>query len=161
MDMNHIRKMDVLVGIKAEQSLRDAVRLLVDESDTDLELTPVGRKDWVAGQRVGSTVVQGELEEIFRAVHKKLLALGSEQRIRSESIRLYVVQEPVPVFKDPEQDAAETPEVEPQETASEPAPSGPSTCPICNRTVHSYNLHYNTDGKVVGCFMCGGNAGIF
>lgn len=170
--MNELRKLDIIIGIKAEQSLRDAVRAHVDGSDeTDLELTPVGRKDWVAGQRFGSTLGASGLEQTFQQVHKKLLELKSHQRIRRESLKLYVVQLPVPVFKDPvtNDPTGETPQLDgggsidhTQKREDTTAPvEGPSTCPICNRTVHSYNLHYNTDGKVVGCFMCGGQAGGF
>lgn len=152
--MNEIKTLDILIGIKAEQSLRDAVRNLVENHKTDIELTPVGRKDWIAGQRIGYTISHMDLEETCRRVHRKLMGLGSEQRIRYENIKLYVVAKPVPVFKDPDEPVA----VQEEPIAEEsPVVDGPSTCPICQRTVHSYNLHYNTEGKVVGCFMCGGN----
>lgn len=152
--------MDILIGIKAEQSLRDAVRTLVEQTDTEIELTPVGRKDWIAGERVGDTLSNSDMEDTCRRVHRKLMALGSEQRIRFESIKLYSVAPPVPVFKDPDESDMENDAMNAKSHA-EPefsAPvSGPSVCPVCNRSVHSYNLHYSTDGKVVGCFMCGGN----
>jgi hypothetical protein len=165
--MNAMRKMDVLVGVKAEQSLRDALRVLLDSSQTDLELAPVGKKDWVAGARWKGPLTQGQIDAVCRDVHRRLLALRCEQRIRFEHIRLFVVQEPIPVFRDPEEGESEetgrpvlpagereTPAVE------EPAvQEGPSRCPICGRVVHVYNLHYSTDGRVVGCFMCGGHAG--
>ncbi len=159
--MSDMKLMDILIGIKAEQSLRDAVRNLVEQSDTEIELTPVGRKDWIAGERIGDSLSQQNLEETCRSVHRKLMALRSEQRIRFENIKLYAVAPPVPVFKDPEdpdrvEDFADGHPEEKAPAAPEIV-SGPSSCPVCNRTVHSYNLHYSTDGKVVGCFMCGGN----
>lgn len=162
--MGEMKPLDILIGVKAEQSLRDAVRTLVEQSETEMELTPVGRKDWIAGERVGDSLSQQDLEDTCRAVHRRLLALGSEQRIRFESIKLYAVAKPVPVFKDPDEpDLAETDmdasseRTEEVETPAEEVTVGPATCPVCKRTVHSYNLHYSTDGKVVGCFMCGGN----
>ncbi|MBN2341597.1 MAG: hypothetical protein JXX29_21655 [Deltaproteobacteria bacterium] len=155
--MNNVKELDILIGVKTEQSLRDAVRALMEQTDTEIELTPVGRKDWIAGERIGASISQLDLEETCRRVHRKLMALGAEQRIRFESIKLYAVAKPVPVFKDPDEPMTE--EAPEKEVDTEPAviTPGPSVCPICNRTVHSYNLHYSTDGKVVGCFMCGGN----
>lgn len=154
--MNEIKTLDILIGVKTEQSLRDAVRTLMDQSETEIELTPVGKKDWIAGERIGYSISQMDLEETCRKVHRKLMALGAEQRIRFESIKLYAVAKPVPVFKDPDEPEIESATAEKIPQPEEQKP-GPSTCPICERTVHSYNLHYNTDGKVVGCFMCGGN----
>ncbi|MBN2718621.1 MAG: hypothetical protein JXX14_22440 [Deltaproteobacteria bacterium] len=166
--MSNMKTLDILVGVKAEQSLRDAVRALVEQSDTDMELTPVGRKDWIAGERVGGSLSQANLEETCRAVHRRLMALGSEQRIRFETIKLYAVAKPVPVFRDPEEPETEEPvdadmdeSIEQGSDEPEEIVAGPSTCPVCKRTVHSYNLHYSTDGKVVGCFMCGGSRGGF
>ena len=171
--MNQTQKMDILAGIKAELSLRDAVRLALDESDTSLELIPVGKKDWIAGQRIENSIRQGRLEEVCRGVHKKLMALNADQRIRFESIKLYVVPKPVPVFKDPEPDykqVQDTPETAVSDNAEDTlltddgqndeqkqsVKQGPSVCPVCRRKVHSYNLQYNSNGRVTGCFMCGG-----
>jgi hypothetical protein len=156
--MERLKPLDLLVGVKAEQSLRDAVRAAVEQSEDDLgglELAPVGRKDWIAGQRIGTAVAFGELARIGRAVLTQLLGLDSRQRIRQENVRVYVLQQPVPVFKDPD----------PVEEVPAPAApafeglGGPTVCPICEREVHSFNLQHDTTGKVVGCFLCGGDPG--
>jgi hypothetical protein len=34
------------------------------------------------------------------------------------------------------------------------AVTGPTTCPMCKRTVHPLNLAVATDGRVVGCMYC-------
>jgi hypothetical protein len=160
--MNDISKLHLLVGVKAEQSLRDAVRLVVDQAEgdnEDLELAPVGRKDWVAGVRAGANLSFGELAGLASTVLSRLIALDTHQRIRQENVRVYVVQPPVPVFKDPEPPA---PIPDPGPPAPvEPEPVVPTTetptCPVCNRKVHAYNLQHDTSGKVVGCYICGGN----
>lgn len=154
--MSEISKLHLLVGVKAEQSLRDSVRAVVDQADEsaeDLELAPVGRKDWVAGARAGSDLRFGDLASIASSILGRLIGLDSHQRIRQENVRVYVVQPPVPVFKDP---------VEPEQPPVAPAaPQQPqdstATCPVCQRTVHSFNLQHDTAGRVVGCYICGGD----
>jgi hypothetical protein len=164
--MSEISKIHLLVGVKAEQSLRDVVRGAVDDGAVetgDLELVPVGRKDWVAGVRAGSDLPYGELQQIAGQVLSQLIALDSRQRIRQENVRVYSVQPPVPVFKDPEEPVPgpePAPEPEP-EPAAEPQPQqvqeSASTCPVCQRKVHAFNLQHDTNGKVVGCYICGGD----
>jgi hypothetical protein len=154
--MGDISKLHLLVGVKAEQSLRDSVRAVVDQADEgteDLELAPVGRKDWVAGVRAGAELRFGDLALIAGSVLGRLIQLDSHQRIRQENVRVYVVQPPVPVFKDP---------VEPEQPPAAPLePEQPqdstATCPVCQRKVHSFNLQHDTAGRVVGCYICGGD----
>ena len=88
--MSQLSKIHLLVGVKAEQSLRDAVRAAVDDAEVDsgdLELAPVGRKDWVAGVRAGSDLSFGKLQEISATVLGQLIALDSRQRIRRDLLR--------------------------------------------------------------------------
>ncbi|MCP4604066.1 MAG: hypothetical protein GY847_26680 [Proteobacteria bacterium] len=153
-----MKSVDLFIGVKAEQSLRDAVRNAIEQEDpkSQLELAPFGKKDWIAGSRVNSSIKFSELVETIQSVRKQLLALGSHQRIRQETVRVYAVQPPVPVFKDyldPDlQETTETAEEEPPEKSD-----GQTTCPICKRNVHSYNLQHDPRGRVVGCYMCGGD----
>ncbi|MBW2276058.1 MAG: hypothetical protein JRF63_01120 [Deltaproteobacteria bacterium] len=160
--MNEISKIHLLVGVKAEQSLRDSVRGAVDDTEVDtgdLELVPVGRKDWVAGVRAGSDLPFSKLQQIAGQILSQLIALDSRQRIRQENVRVYSVQPPVPVFKDPEE-IAPTPAREPgREPAAAPqqAQDSASTCPVCQRKVHAFNLQHDTTGRVVGCYICGGD----
>lgn len=154
--MGELHKLHLLVGVKAEQSLRDSVRAVIEQTEDDsesLELAPVGRKDWVAGIRIDETVEFGKLGPIASEVLGHLIAIDSRQRIRRENVRAYVVQPPVPVFKDPEEPPlpAEPPQSEPE--------SSSATCPICGRTVHSYNLQHDTSGRAVGCYICRGDPG--
>ena len=159
-----MNKIDLLVGIRAEQSLRDTLRTVTDDAgleDVNLELTPVGRKDWVAGKRLSSVVECSELPKIEDSVLKELISLDSKQRVRRENIRMFAVVKPVPVFKDPfVQEELEEQRAIKEATENQQSGLGSSTaCPICKRTVHSYNLQHDTTGKVVGCFMCGGDPG--
>ena len=97
--MGNVSSLDLLVGIKAEQSLRDEVRAAMDEAGAEsvgLELTPVGPKDWIAGTRVGTAISFKRVTEVCTEVLTKLIALESRQRIRMENIRFYVVPPPVP-----------------------------------------------------------------
>jgi hypothetical protein len=156
--MSVLAKIHLLVGVKAEQSLRDAVRAAVDDVDVDsgdLELAPVGRKDWVAGVRAGSDLSFGRLQELSGKVLGQLIALDSRQRIRRENVRVFAVQPPVPVFKDPEESA---PPPQP-ESAPQQARESASICPVCGRKVHAFNLQHDTSGRVVGCYICGGDPG--
>jgi len=151
--MIELKQQDLLIGVKAEQSLRDALRDALDGEQRGaegLELAPVGRKTWVAGHRIGPVEDLARIAEEAGEVHRRLLALGSAQRIRQENIRVWIAAPPVPVFRDPE------PDPQPQ-----PQPDGPVTCPVCGREIHSYNLHRDSTGRAVGCYMCGGNPGGF
>ncbi len=164
--MGNVSKLELLVGIKAEQSLRDEVRTAVDEAGAEsagLELTPVGPKDWIAGARVGTAISFVRVTEVCAEVLAKLIALESRQRIRMENIRFYVVPPPVPVFKDSPLSEFPDDAPNPKEDSTEPEVStfnSAAQCPVCGRTVNSYNLQHNTKGKVVGCFICGGDPGI-
>ena len=96
--------MHLLMGVRAEQSLRDAVRDAIERATDDREelvLAPSGRKDWIAGIRVGEAASFREISALGKAVLARLLSLDSRQRIRSENVRLWVVPPPVPVFRDP------------------------------------------------------------
>lgn len=164
--MSELNQLDIFVGVKAEQSLRDAVRAVVEESgeeSSDLELAPVGRKDWIAGRRFGANLTYPQVAKVCREVLTRLIGLDSRQRIRMENIRLYVVPPPVPVFKDPPAEltsaAPEAPVSEEPAAPAETGLGGPTVCPVCGRGVHSYNLQHDTRGKVVGCFICGGEPG--
>ena len=163
--MGNVSTLELLVGIKAEQSLRDEVRAAVDEAGAEsagLELTPVGPKDWIAGARVGTSISFVRVTEVCADILAKLIALESRQRIRMENIRFYVVPPPVPVFKDPPLPEFSDDAPKPKEDSSATDAStfsGAATCPICGRTVNSYNLQHNTKGDVVGCFICGGDPG--
>jgi hypothetical protein len=164
--MGKVSTLELLVGIKAEQSLRDEVRTAVDEAGSEsvgLELTPVGPKDWIAGARVGTSISFMRVTEVCAEVLTKLIALKSMQRIRMENIRFYVVPPPVPVFKDPPSPefSDDAPKQKEDSTAPDVSTFGNAAqCPICGRTVNSYNLQHNTKGDVVGCFICGGDPGI-
>jgi hypothetical protein len=151
--MIELKQQDLLIGVKADQSLRDVLRDALDGEQRGaegLELAPVGRKTWVAGRRIGPVEDLARIAEAAEDVHRRLLALGSAQRIRQENIRVWVAAPPVPVFRDPEPRDAEPRGGE-----------GPVTCPVCGREVHSYNLHRDSAGRAVGCYMCGGNPGGF
>jgi hypothetical protein len=160
---DQMNRLHLLVGVKAEQSLRDVVREAIDRADEGcdgLELAPVGRKDWIAGVRVGSELPYAELARISAEVLGRLIALDSRQRIRQENVRVYVVQPPVPVFRDPEGPLPGPPPASTVfRTPSDRSPpaEGASTCPICGRTVHSFNLQHDTRGRAVGCYICGGD----
>jgi len=143
-----------MVGVKTEQSLRDTVREILESDSGDgewLELAPSGRKDWIAGRRLKDSLTLGELEEAESAVLRRLISLSSRQRIRRESMRLWALPQPVPVFKDPVDDAA-------ADRRGEEGGAGEETavCPVCQRTVHVYNILRDGAGEPVGCFLCGG-----
>jgi hypothetical protein len=122
--MEEPKTMHLLMGVRAEQSLRDAVRTAVEGAADDSEelvLAPSGRKDWIAGVRVGETSSFREIAALGRVVLTRLLSLDSRQRIRSENIRLWVVPAPVPVFRDPPpMDAARGGALEPDADGDEP-----------------------------------------
>lgn len=152
-----MKRLDLLVGVKSEQSLRDAVRETVEKSDgasDGLELAPVGKKDWVAGKRYDSALLFGDLDKILTDVLATLIGLGAQQRIRRENIRIYSVKPHVPVFKDvvdmPEKDRA------PEENTTETKVADSASCPSCGLVVNAYNLLHNASGAVVGCYICRG-----
>jgi len=164
-----MKTVDFFIGVKAEQSLREAVRQSAEalpstESDTEgeLELCPVGRKDWIAGIRFKGPLPLRELEPLLSKVLKKLLLLESFQRIRFENISVYSVQEPVPVFKEVDVDGVSDhptspSRVEPESRDDEPKaadPNEPVDCPLCGRRVHPFNARFNRQGKIVGCSFC-------
>ena len=153
-----MNKVDFVVGIKAEQNLRELVRQSAEQTEETegiLELCPVGRKDWIAGLRFSGPLKKSEMGPLFKQVLKKLLSLGSQQRIRSESLRIYAVQEPVPVFRDATTDQPLAPrEEEPPKV--DPKSDEPVTCPVCERRVHPYNARVNSQGRIVSCSFCGG-----
>lgn len=163
--MGNVSSLDLLVGIKAEQSLRDEVRTAMDEAGAEsvgLELTPVGPKDWIAGTRVGTMISYTKVTGVCAMVLTKLIALESRQRIRMENVRFYVVPPPVPVFKDPPSPEFSNGDQKPTEDSTTPDKGtfgNVVVCPICGRTVNSYNLQHSTNGDVVGCFICGGDPG--
>ncbi len=152
-----MKGIDLFLGIKAEQTLRDAVRAANEEqgaSESESELCPVGQKDWIAGRRIGSVLSFKELATKKDESLKSLIGLGSHQRIRRESIRVYAVKKPVPVFKDP---LPESLGEEPEEETT--ADDNSATCPVCGATVHTYNIQYDPWGKMVGCYLCRGDHG--
>jgi len=161
--MNDTKTLHLLLGIRAEQSLRDAVRAAVEQSTDeaeDLVLSPAGRKDWIAGVRIGEAMSFGELAALGRRVLARLISLESRQRIRAENVRLWVVPQPVPVFRDPvpQEPAHGVPAAE--EPALPEAESGDgeaAVCPVCGRRVHRFNLQHDTFGRAVGCYQCGGD----
>jgi hypothetical protein len=150
-----MKSIDLFIGIKAEQTLRDVARNAAEESADESavpELCPIGKKDWIAGRRFGPSLKFGELEAKRVEVVKQLIALGSHQRIRQDNLRIYAVRPPVPVFKD----AADHGPVAEAPT-EQPAGDGDTmTCPVCGLEVHHFNLQYDSDGKPVGCYLCRG-----
>ncbi len=156
-----MKTIDLYIGIKSEQTLRDAARDVIERGDNPdcLELVPSGKKDWIVGRRIGSSIQFSKLDGIFQSVLKQLLTLESYQRIRRESIRVYSVIPPVPVFTD---DLSISPIEESKEQEREQVknPEGPTPCPICKREVHPYNLQYDPTGRVVGCYICRGDANL-
>ncbi len=157
-----MKSIDLLVGIKAEQTLRDVVRAATEESTSDsypLELCPIGKKDWIAGQRLSEPIRFGEVEQVLAATTRHLLELRSHQRIRRDSIRIYAVPKPVPVFMD-SPPTESTPPAPPEESATT---QQEVECPACGASVHRYNIRYDPWGQMVGCFLCrstdGGSSG--
>jgi hypothetical protein len=155
-----MKAIDILFGIKAEQTLRDATRAAAEEPTAGVEpaeLCPVGKKDWIAGERIEGPIPYDELEKKRRSVVSALIALNSHQRIRHENVRVWAVRPPVPVFRDPVPDeAAAEPAEEPAADAQPGEPTGPVTCPVCGAEVHHYNIQYDPWGKMVGCYLCRG-----
>ena len=147
-----MKSIDIFIGVKAEQTLRDAARNAAEESPDESavpELCPIGKKDWIAGQRFGPSVPFGELEKKRLEVVKALISLGSHQRIRQDNLRIYAVRPPVPVFKEAEP-------VEEAPAADDAGEGDTMLCPVCGLEVHRFNLQYGADGRAVGCYLCRG-----
>lgn len=149
-----MKRIDVFIGVKAEQTLRDTARAASEEVENTAdvpELCPVGKKDWIAGERIGEQIAFHELNDKRQSVLKKLIDLKSHQRIRQDNLRVYAVRPPVPVFRDP---VAE--ETNAFATIRENQVKDAATCPICGSEVHSYNIQYDPWGQMVGCYLCRG-----
>ena len=151
-----MKSLDLFVGIKAEQSLRDLVRSASEAEggeDLGVELYPVGKKDWIAGGRISSETPFGELAKAQSDMLRRLIAMGSQQRIRQDSLRFYAVHPPVPVFR-------ETPEEPEKDDFSSvldaETGTGAVICPNCGSEVHRFNLLFGPREKVVGCYLCRG-----
>jgi hypothetical protein len=155
-----MKGIDLFLGIKTEQTLRDAARAAEGEAKPGnkpaTELCPVGKKDWVAGERIGLSLQFKELDGKKQAVIKDLLHLNSHQRIRQENIRLHAVRKPVPVFKDPMPDDVMDGELLDEADSKVGKDSETLKCPICGAEVHSYNMQYDPWGRMVGCYLCRG-----
>lgn len=155
-----MKGIDLFLGVKTEQTLRDAARAAEGEAaagdKSSTELCPIGKKDWVAGERIGLSLEFKEINRRRRTVIKDLLDLNSHQRIRQENIRLYAVRKPVPVFKDPvPDDMAHDMLADEGESVSGQA-SETRVCPVCGAKVHSFNMQYDPWGRAVGCYLCRG-----
>ncbi len=150
-----MKSIDLFIGIKAEQTLRDATRNAQEASpdETDVpELCPVGKKDWIAGKRLGYAVRFGDLEGHRLSVIKELIHLGSHQRIRQDNLRIYAVRPPVPVFKD----AMENGDQLLDEAPAKDTGGDTRICPVCGAEVHPFNLQFGPGDAVVGCYLCRG-----
>ena len=150
-----MKSLDLFIGIKAEQSLRDLVRNLAEsasEEEFGLELYPVGKKDWIAGRRFQSETTFASLRDHLGEAAQRLMAIGSHQRIRRDGLRVYAVHPPVPVFRESTEELL-APRVEEEVVQSE---SGATICPNCGAEVHRFNLLFGPREKVVGCYLCRG-----
>lgn len=149
-----MKGIDLFLGIKAEQTLRDMVRAateeLAEEADT-LELCPVGKKDWIAGMRLEAGSHFGDLEKNKKRVITSLIELQSHQRIRQEYIRLYSIRPLVPVFKD-----SAPSDLGDHVNSRPPAMRSEVTCPRCGAKVNRQNIIFNPQGTMVGCYLCSG-----
>ncbi len=150
-----MKSLDLFIGIKAEQSLRDLVRNLSESAGSDdagLELYPVGKKDWIAGRRFQAETKFAELRDQLNEAAQQLMSIGSHQRIRRDALRVFAVHPPVPVFRDPAEDITSSPPV----PAAPEAQNGATICPNCGAEVHRFNLLFGPREKVVGCYLCRG-----
>lgn len=150
-----MRAIDLFLGVKAEQTLRDAARAATESSEDEpagIELCPVGRKDWIVGGRLGSAIRFGDLAARSREVVRRLLELKSHQRIRQEAVRVHAVRTPVPVFKD----TAPGEGMEGGAGGEAAAAVVPGHCPVCGVEVHEYNILRDVSGRAVGCYLCRG-----
>ena len=149
---------DLFIGVKAEQTLRDITRAAAEaaaDGEEVPELCPVGKKDWIAGKRVASPAAFSDVAAARQPVLQSLLDLKSHQRIRHENLRIYPVRPPVPVFKDASSDELVTDTIDPPAISKK----GTVKCPVCGTEVHNYNIQYNPWGKMVGCYLCRGESG--
>ncbi len=152
-----MKGIDLYFGIKAEQTLRDAVRAQSEAGLEDaLELCPVGNKDWIAGDRFGTSASFKDVRPNAKGIMGRLVNLQSHQRIRQESIRIYAVRPPVPVFKDPSPDDLIEEAPESEKSSSGIKDNMPIICSNCGAEVHPYNIQYDPAGKIVGCYLCRG-----
>lgn len=148
-----MKSLDLFLGVKAEQTLRDMARNAAEESPDESavpELCPIGQKDWIAGRRLKPKSTFAEVDTMRGEVIRELIALGSHQRIRQDNLRLYAVNPPVPVFKDV---------IGPNDLAPRPESKNNGDivkCPVCGEEVHKFNLQYGVGEKVVGCYLCRG-----
>ena len=151
-----MKSLDLFVGVKAEQSLRDLVRNASEAEegeDVGVELYPVGKKDWIAGGRISSETPFGELAQAQSDMLRRLIAMGSHQRIRRDSMRFYSVHPPVPVFREPPEEREKDDLASVLDAGSE---TGSAICPNCGAEVHRFNLLFGPREKVVGCYLCRG-----
>ena len=152
-----MKSIDLIVSVKAEHTLRDAVRDAAENSQGDdkaIELSPLGTKDWIAGDRAGSSVKFGEVDRILEATAARLINLKSQQRIRRDSIRIYAVPKPVPVFREPMPESPTD-----GDGRDSDADAQTVVCPVCKAEVHRYNARYDSKDNIVGCFICRGISG--
>ncbi len=150
-----MKTIDLFLGIKAEQTLRDVAREAAEASldeEIALDLCPVGKKDWIAGKRLGPSISFGEIEKKRQAIVVELIALKSHQRIRQENLRLFAVHPPVPVFKE----SSTLEEAVGEQPSEAEKDSDTAVCPVCGTEVNRYNLQYNANEQVVGCYLCRG-----
>lgn len=152
---NTMKSLDLFIGIKAEQSLRDLVRNLSEspsEMNVGLELYPVGKKDWIAGGRLQAETTFAEIKKQQLDVARRLISIGSHQRIRQDGLRIHAVHPPVPVFRESSEDgSSEHPSV-----VTPDLDTGATICPNCGSEVHRFNLLFGPREKVVGCYLCRG-----
>jgi hypothetical protein len=150
-----MKSLDLFFGVKAEQSLRDAVRNASENpggTAAVAELYPVGKKDWIAGLRLGETLTFQELKNRQSEVMRQLISLNSHQRIRQDSLRVHAVHPPVPVFRE----HSEERDLDADPRSSTAAKSDSMICPKCGTEVHRFNLLFGPRETVVGCYLCRG-----
>lgn len=152
---NTMKSLDLFIGIKAEQSLRDLVRNLSESSSDEsfgLELYPVGKKDWIAGGRLSAETTFAAIKKQQLDVARLLISIGSHQRIRQDGLRIHAVHPPVPVFRESSEDT----DSEPAANVTPDPETGAAICPNCGAEVHRFNLLFGPREKVVGCYLCRG-----
>jgi hypothetical protein len=150
-----MKLLDLFIGLKTEQSLRDLVRNASETSlseDAGVELYPVGKKDWIAGGRLPEETTFATLRGHQTDVLRRLIAMKSHQRIRQDGLRIYAVHPPVPVFREPVEDSRE----ERGSSVSKGSDNGVTRCPNCGAEVHPFNLLFGPHEKIVGCYLCRG-----
>ena len=150
-----MKSLDLFIGVKAEQSLRDLVRSAAeveDGEDLGVELYPVGKKDWIAGGRLPAEIPFGELKNAQSEMLRRLISLGAQQRIRQDNLRFYSVNPPVPVFREPVQESKD----DLASVLNAGSETDSAVCPNCGSEVHRFNLLFGPREKVVGCYLCRG-----